>query len=461
MRILLVEDERMTRVSLTATLRKEGHEVTPCADGDVALEALRAGPFDLVLTDMNLPGADGLEILQEASRMYPMPRVIIMTAYASTETAVQALRMGAHDYVIKPFGSDEILTRVRNLSILHDVELENRALKARIAEASERRIVGTSQAIRRLKATIDTIAPGEYNVLVQGASGTGKELVARAIHDRSGQRNGPFVAVNCSAIPDTLVESELFGYRKGAFTGADRDHQGYFARAHGGTLFLDEIDDLPLAMQVKLLRAIQEREVEPVGGGEPQPVDFRLISATKQDLRALADEGRFREDLYYRLNVIPLTLPTLAERKEDIPALVEHFVVLHGKQNQFSLSAERCEALMDYDWPGNVRELGNVVERMLALPELPVEQVLHGLPRARGGRSESRSGPQHGDPAFAGTTEYREYMQGCEDRLLEWALSRADGNIAGAARLLGLPRSTLRSKLQRTRDPGADSSDRV
>ncbi len=447
MRILLVEDERMTRVSLTATLRKEGHKVTPCADGRSALEELRGGAFDLVLTDLNLPGPDGLEILQEAALMYPSPRVIIMTAYASTETAVQALRMGAHDYVIKPFQTDEILTRVRNLGQLHDVEQENRALRARIAESRERDIVGDSPAIQRLKATIDTIAPGESSVLVQGASGTGKELAARAIHERSGRRNGPFVAVNCSAIPDTLVESELFGYRKGAFTGADRDHQGYFARADGGSLFLDEIDDLPLNVQVKLLRVIQEREVEPVGGGKPRPVDFRLISATKQDLRALVEQGRFREDLYYRLNVIPLALPTLAERREDIPALVEHFVTLRGKQHQFALTAENYEALVAYGWPGNVRELENVVERMLALPGVPVAQLLHGLPDAGAGARPALAVAAAAPPA--GATDYREYMQGCEDRLLEWALKEADGNITNAARLLGLPRSTLRSKLER------------
>jgi DNA-binding NtrC family response regulator len=316
MRILLVEDERMTRVSLTGTLRKEGHEVTPCPDGQVALEALRSGPCDLVLTDLNLPGPDGLEILEEASRMHPAPRVIIMTAYASTETAVQALRMGASDYITKPFQTDEILARVRNLGLLHDVEQENRALKAHIAQAGARSIVGNSPAIQELKSTIATIAPGEYSVLVQGPSGTGKELVARAIHERSGRSQGPFVAVNCSAIPDTLVESELFGYRKGAFTGADRDHEGYFARAGGGSLFLDEIDDLPLTVQVKLLRVIQEREVQPVGGGSAQAVDFRLISATKLDLKAMTEQGDFREDLYYRLNVIPLVLPTLSEHRE-------------------------------------------------------------------------------------------------------------------------------------------------
>jgi DNA-binding NtrC family response regulator len=452
MKILLVEDERMTRVALAGTLRKEGYEVTPCPDGHSGLEALRSGGFDLVLTDLNLPGPDGLEILQEAAEMHPGPRVIIMTAFASTETAVQALRMGAHDYVTKPFQTDEILTRVRNLGLLHDVEEENRALKARIAGEQERLIVGNSPSIQELLATIEAIAPGEYNVLIQGPSGTGKEMVARTIHQRSLRAKGPFVAVNCSAIPDTLVESELFGYRKGAFTGADRDHQGYFLRAHGGSLFLDEVDDLPLAVQIKLLRVIQEREIQPVGGGTAHPVDFRLISASKKDLKVLVDQGDFREDLYYRLNVIPMLLPTLAERKEDIPALVEHFVARHGKQGQFTLDMASFRALMDYHWPGNVRELGNVVERMLALPGVPVEQLVHGLSSTSPSGATPTPAQDLAPLPTGDALDYRSYMQDCEDRLLDWALQQAEGNITGAARLLGLPRSTLRSKLERGGD---------
>ncbi len=448
MKILLVEDERMTRVALTGTLRKEGHEVVPAPDGQVALEALNSDTFDLVLTDLNLPGADGLEILQRAVQGQPAPRVIIMTAFASTETAVQALRMGAHDYVVKPFQTDEILARIRNLHRLQAVEQENRDLKARIAHSQARPIIGGSPAISQVKDIIATIAPGEFSVLIQGASGTGKELVARALHERSPRCEGPFVAVNCSAIPDTLVESELFGYRKGAFTGADRDHQGYFQRAEGGSLFLDEIDDLPAATQVKLLRVIQEKEIEPVGSGRPLAVDFRLISATKKDLKALVEAGEFREDLYYRLNVIPLSLPTLAQRREDIPALVDHFVALRGRPGSLEISPPDFQALMDYHWPGNVRELSNVVERMLALPGIPVRSFLDDL---AGGPEAGGFGGDAAPPSILAsqgeTIDYRKYMQDCEDQLLRWALTQADGNIAEAARLLNLPRSTLRSKL--------------
>ena len=452
MRILLVEDERMTRTALTGTLRKEGHEVTPCPDGDVAMAALQEGGFELVLTDLNLPGPDGLEILSEAKRRDSEVKVIIMTAYASTETAVEALRQGAYDYVIKPFQTDEVLARVGRIGQLHAVVEENRALRRQIAGSRERRIIGDSAGMQQVSRTIEAVGPGDYNVLIQGPSGTGKELVARALHEASGRREGPFVAVNCTAIPETLIESELFGYRKGAFTGADRDHVGYFARANGGSLFIDDIDDLPLNVQVRLLRVIQEREIEPVGGGGAEAVDFRLITATKEDLKILADRGGFREDLYYRLNVIPLKLPTLAERKEDIPALVDHFVDQRGGRGTFKLPQGSFEALLDYDWPGNVRELENVVERMMALPDIPVSELFDApLRRAdhdRGTTPETTVQTTR-EGEFDDVGSYREYMSRCENRLLQWALARADGNISVASRILGLPRSTLRSKLEK------------
>jgi len=448
-RILLVEDERMTRTALTDTLRREGHEVTPCPDGHVAMEALESLEFELVLTDLNLPGPDGMAILDKAGRRTTPPRVMIMTAYASTETAVEALRLGACDYITKPFRTDEVLARVRNIDRLFLVEQENTELRRRITGRDEDRIVGNSPCMIQLNNTIDTIAPGEYNVLIQGPSGTGKELVARAVHARSQRRGGPFVAVNCSAIPETLMESELFGHRKGAFTGADRDHAGFFQRARGGSLFIDEIDDLPLAVQVKLLRVIQEREIEPVGGGAAEAIDFRLIAATKKDLKALAAEGRFREDLYYRLNVIPLKLPTLAERREDIPALIEHFAVKLGQAGHLDIDPAQYRVMMAYDWPGNVRELGNVVERMVALPGISVTDLLEGdlHPQAETPAAADPASPLEGP---LGGMSYRDHMQACEDRLLGWALHQADGNISTAARLLDLPRSTLRSKLDKS-----------
>jgi len=442
MNILMVEDERMTRVALTGTLRKEGHTVTPCPDGHTALAALDGQRFDVVLTDLNLPGPDGLAVLERAVAKHPETKVIIMTAYASTETAVQALRIGAYDYLTKPFQSDEVLARIGHIQQLLTVQEENRTLRRRIADISEPDIVGDSPVMTRLIETIGAVAPGDFNVLISGPSGTGKELVARAIHRRSDRHERPLVAINCAAIPETLLESDLFGYRKGAFTGADRNHDGYIRRAEGGTLFIDDIDDLPPTVQVKLLRVIQEREIEPVGGHGSVPVDFRLICATKMDLQALVAEGKFREDLYYRLNVIPLNLPTLAERKEDIPALVEHFSRRLNPAEPMKLTNEQFTALMSHHWPGNVRELQNVVERMTALPDIPMENLFDG-PLARS--SMAPPAPAGHDPTtFSG---YRQYMQKCEDRIVHWALKQAEGNISIAARILGLPRSTLRSKL--------------
>lgn len=444
MRILLVEDERMTRVALTGTLRKAGYEVTACADGDAGLAALAAANYDIVLTDLSLPGADGLAILARAKQLSPETKVLIMTAYASTETAVAALRQGAYDYLTKPFQPDDVLNRIGHLARLRSVELENRALKRHLTGLGERPIIGSSRVMEQVRRTIDTIAPGDHTVLILGASGTGKELAARAIHDRSSRASGPFVAINCAAIPETLFESELFGHRRGAFTGADRDHAGYFARAHGGTLFIDDIDDLPLGIQVKLLRVIQEREMEPVGAGRSVSIDIRLITATKADLAQMMSERRFREDLYYRLNVIPLRLPELRDRREDIPMLVEHFVRRRGRSDNLLLDKERFAVLMAHDWPGNVRELENVVERMLALPGIPVHELFDAPLRRPAATAPG---------VFVSDREdlptYGSYMQDCEDRLLRDVMARSGGNISAAAKLLGLPRSTLRSKLEK------------
>lgn len=452
MKILLVEDEKMTRISLTGTLRKEGYDVVPCPDGTTGISALEADHFDVVLTDLNLPGSNGLAILARCRELRPETKVVIMTAFASTETAVEALRLGAHDYMTKPFRTDEVLVRLANIARLHEVVQENIVLKRNLAVITERAIIGDSPAMVALGKSIDSVAPGEFNILIEGPSGTGKELVAKAIHARSGRHKGPLVSINCAAIPETLMESELFGHRKGAFTGADRNHTGYFERAAGGSLFIDDIDDLPLNVQVKLLRVIQERVIEPVGGDQPVAIDIRLIAATKVNLITLATEGRFREDLYYRLNVINLKLPTLAERKEDIPALVYHFAQLHGAGPNWKLPRDRFSALMGYHWPGNVRELENVVVRMIALPEVGVEELfdapLHSPSSQSLGNTPSRQDPL--TPGFGSETDgYRSYMEKCEDELLQWALKKTSGNISAAAKLLDLPRSTLRSKLEK------------
>jgi DNA-binding NtrC family response regulator len=368
-----------------------------------------------------------------------------MTAFASTESAVQALRLGAYDYITKPFQPDEVLTILQHIHQFEAVVRENQELKARIRDLDRGAIVGSSPAMRRLKQTIRAVAAGDHTVLIQGASGTGKELVARAIHEQSRRCQAPFTAINCAAIPETLLESELFGYKKGAFTGADRDHAGYLERARGGTLLVDDIDDMPLATQVKLLRVIQEREIQPVGGRHAVPIDLRLVAASKADLKERVAAGSFREDLFYRLNVIPLRLPSLRERKEDIPELLRHFVVKHGgAAAPPRLGPREYQLLTAYPWPGNVRELENVVERWLALPELDVSELLD----APVARTEPPAGVPPPPPLDAESVDYREYMRGCERRLLEWALARGGGSVTAAARLLRLPRSTLRSRLE-------------
>jgi DNA-binding NtrC family response regulator len=372
--------------------------------------------------------------------------VIVMTAFASAESAIQALRLGAYDYVMKPFQPDEILTILGHIDQLESVVRENRELRERIRDLDEGSIVGNSPAMRKLKRTISAVAPGDHTVLIQGASGTGKELVARAIHEQSGRSQGPFIAINCAAIPETLLESELFGYRKGAFTGAHRDHSGYFERARGGTLFIDDIDDMPLPVQVKLLRVIQEREVQPVGGHQAVPIDIRLVAASKAELKERVAAGAFREDLFYRLNVIPLSLPRLRQRSEDIPELLWHFIAKHGHgAAPPRLGPREYKALAGHSWPGNVRELENLVERWLALPGLEIRELLD----APASQAEPpSSAPPAPPPLDTEPLDYRDYMRTCERQLLDWALARSGGSVSVAARLLRLPRSTLRSRLE-------------
>jgi DNA-binding NtrC family response regulator len=446
MRILLVEDEKMTRVALSDTLTREGHEVTTCADGEAGLEAIGSQDFAVVLTDLRLPRADGMELLRAVQDRGGHTKVIIMTAFASTESAVQALRLGAYDYITKPFQPDEVLTILGHIAHLESVVRENQELKARIRGLDSGAIVGNSPAMRKLKQTIRAVAAGDRTVLIQGPSGTGKELVARAIHEQSRRSQAPFTAINCTAIPETLLESELFGYKKGAFTGADRDHSGYFERARGGTLFIDDMDDMPLSMQVKLLRVIQEREVQPVGGRQAVPIDIRLVAASKAELKERVAAGTFREDLFYRLNVIPLRLPLLRERREDIPELIRHFVAKHGGgAPPPRLGLYEYQMLAAHPWPGNVRELENLVERWLSLPGLDIRELLDAPVRPV---DPPPTAPPALPPLDTEALDYREYMRICERRLLDWALARSGGSVTVAARLLRLPRSTLRSRLE-------------
>ncbi len=438
MKILLIEDDKLTRITLRDALAKVGHQVATSADGRQGLAAFAAGGFEVVVTDLRLPGVDGLEILKRVKAADPGVAVLLITGYGTIETAVAALKKGAFDYLTKPFAPDELIHRIAQLENLKDVGRQNRELRADVASP---KLVGVSPARRQLAEMIRTVAPRDHTVLLEGESGTGKEVVARNLHQQSARRERPFVAFNCAAIPESLLESELFGHEKGAFSGAMKRHPGYFERADGGTIFIDDIDDLPLPPQVRLLRVLQERRFSRVGGTAEIAVDIRVICSTKVDLWQHVTAGRFREDLFFRINIVPIKLPPLRETRADIPLLAEHFLTLH----QADAAARRrvpelLDQLMAHDWPGNIRELENVVQRIIALPEV----VDLGLAPARA-QPSSAAGPENdrgGD-----FPPYLQYIERKDREIIEWALGESRNNISQAAELLRIPRSTLRSKM--------------
>jgi DNA-binding NtrC family response regulator len=370
-KILVVDDEQSMTQFLGIVLRKEGYSVTTVNNGKEALERVRGEDFDVVITDIKMPGMDGIQLLQGIKKHAPSLPVVIMTAYASQQSAIDAVNLGAFQYLIKNAKNDEIKLIVRNALEMRRVRTENLYLKRELKRGhDEKTIIGSSEEIIRVFKMVDKVADSDATILIQGESGTGKELIAKEIHYRSRRAQGPFVSINCGAIPRDLLESNLFGHVKGSFTGAVRDAAGLFQVAEGGTFFLDEIGDMPHATQVKLLRALQEREIIPVGGTQPIKIDCRLVAATNADLEREVAEGRFRADLFYRLNVIPIKLPPLRHRRDDIPLLVDHFLKRQpsGPQQKM-VSKDALEVLMKYDWPGNVRELENVIERALVLDE--------------------------------------------------------------------------------------------
>jgi DNA-binding NtrC family response regulator len=370
-KILVVDDEQSMTQFLSIVLRKEGYSVATVNNGREALEKVKTEGFDVVITDIKMPGMDGIQLLHGIKKHDPALPVIIMTAYASQQSAIDAVNLGAFQYLIKNAKNDEIKLIVRNALEMRKVRTENLFLKRELKKGhDEKTIIGTSDEMQKVFKMVDRVAESDATILIQGESGTGKELIAREIHYRSKRANGPFVSINCGAIPRDLLESNLFGHVKGSFTGAVRDSAGLFQVAEGGTFFLDEIGDMPHATQVKLLRALQEREIIPVGGTAPVKIDCRLVAATNADLEKEVAEGRFRADLFYRLNVIPIRLPSLRQRRDDIPLLVDHFLKRHVQNGvEKSISKDALEALMKYDWPGNVRELENVMERVLILDD--------------------------------------------------------------------------------------------
>jgi DNA-binding NtrC family response regulator len=443
-KLLIIEDEKITRRSLTDILETEGYEVLSAENGEEGLDLFKAHMPDIVVTDLRLPKLNGIEVLTTVMALNPACRVILITAYASVDTAIESLKLGAYDYLTKPFSPEKLISILRNINQLNSVLMENAQLKSRIDTLENKSIIGISAPMNKLVQTINQIAQNDSTVLIEGESGTGKELVARALHNVSPRRSENFVTVSVSSIPESILESELFGHEKGAFTGAIKQHIGYFERADRGTLFIDDVDDFPLNVQVKLLRVIQERELTHVGGSKNIGIDVRIICATKIDLKKKVENKTFREDLFYRLNIIPIKIPPLRERKEDIPLLVEHFFRKHRADDKIMLlTGEIFDKLQSYHWPGNVRELENIVERMIALSfsgQIDMTVLDLGL-QARG---KALAGD---DLTSFGSLE--DYIQTKEKMMIEWALLQCKNNITDAARLLKIPRTTLNSKIDR------------
>jgi len=444
--MLVVEDEAFQREMLRDLLTREGHRVTEAESGEKALQLLESSLFDLILLDFRMPGMNGLELLRQIKRINPEIEVVIMTAYGSIETAVEAMKAGARDYLTKPIDFEELCFLIERVAEHRTLVRENRMLrrelKARGVSADAIRY--HSRKMAELVNLAGRVAPSQATVLIRGETGTGKELFARLLHHLSPRAERPFVVVNCAAIPETLLESEFFGHEKGAFTGAVQRRIGRFEQADGGTLFLDEIGELTPAVQVKLLRFLQEREFERVGGERTLKADVRIISATHQDLDAGVKAGTFREDLFYRINVVTMIIPPLRERREDIPILIDHFVARFARENHKQIdgiSREARDPLIRYDYPGNVRELENIIERAVVIARGPVI-TREDLPFP-----DAPCEPEV-DPEAAGGS-LNEALAALERRMLQEALTQAAFNQSQAARLLGLNERMLRYKLRK------------
>lgn len=446
--ILIVDDDNGHRSMLKTMLKSWGYTVEEASDGDEAVKAVHDRAFDAILTDVRMARMDGIEALRSILEYNPALPVILMTAYSSVETAVEALRIGAYDYLTKPLDFDALKNTLSRAMEHSRLSVENRELRRQLSEAnSVPEILGRSKAIRDMLHIVTTVAPTEATVLVSGESGTGKELVARAIHRSSARSGKPLVSMNCAALAENLLESELFGHEKGAFTGADKRREGRFMQADGGTLFLDEIGEMPLLLQAKLLRALQEGEIQRVGSDTPIHVDVRIIAATNRNLQEEVTEKRFREDLYFRLNVINIEVPPLRERREDIPLLAAHFLQKFAARNRKQIkgfSPQALDALLRYDWPGNIRELENAVERAVIMGtgdyisphELPLALAGSALPpeNAASGYGNSLAGLP---------------LDEVERRAILETLHDVDENKSEAARKLGITRATLHSKLKK------------
>ncbi len=447
--VLVVDDEPGIVESLEKIFRREGFAVITATNGQAGLDLLRRNRVGVMLCDLMMPGTTGMDLLKAAKSIAPETEVVLMTAYGTVETAVDAMKEGAYDFVSKPLKRAHVVRIIRNALEKQSLVTENRALKAQLAERRRRAVIGTSLPWRRTMDIVQQAAPSEATVLLLGESGTGKELLARALHEHSHRAKGPFVAINCSAIPESILEAELFGYERGAFTGATTTREGRFESASGGTLFLDEIGEISRHVQVKLLRVLQEGEIERLGGGgKPRKVDLRMVAATNVNLAEEVRSGRFREDLFYRLNVIPVHVPPLRDRREDVPLLAQHFTQLYAEKNGKAISgctAAAVARLADYPWPGNVRELENAIERAVVLTR-GTSLDEDSLPR------EVRDAAAAGAPGmmFAIGTP----LADIEMRVIRETLRHTRGDKRLAAKLLGIATRTIYRRLAEAGEPG-------
>jgi len=441
--ILIADDEEEIRNSLSIVLREEGYQCATAPNGAVAIEALKEHSFDILITDLKMPGADGIQVLEHALQRSSDMLTIIITAHASVETAIQALRKGAADYILKPLDFDEVILRIENLLKQKNLMQENKYLREQIDQKFNfNHIIGESPAMKEVYKMVERVSDATSNILITGPSGTGKELVARAIHANGPRSSKPFIAINCGAIPKDLMESELFGHKKGAFTGAISDKDGVFVAANIGTVFLDEVGEIPLNQQVNLLRVVQEREVKPIGSNKMVSFDTRILAATNKDLEQEVGKGNFREDLYYRLNVVEIPLPTLQERKDDIPLLAQHFLKKYSRELNRpvqGITGEAMGALISFEWKGQVRELENIIERAVLLGDSEFI-TLDDLP---GSIRESDGNFNYDSDSL------EDAVQTFEKHHILSMLKRTDGNKAEAARLLGIDPSTLYRKMER------------
>jgi two-component system response regulator HydG len=446
--ILVVDDDSGHRTTLRTVLKSWDYAVAEAEDGEKALSLVRKEGFDLILMDVRMAVMSGIDALKQVKAFNPAIPVIIMTAYSSVESAVAAMKAGAYDYLTKPLDFDELKLTIERALEHTRLKSENKSLRDQLETlAGSRTIVAASRQMKELLEMVATISPSEATVLITGASGTGKELIARSVHENSSRRSGPLVSINCAALTESLLESELFGHEKGAFTGADRRREGRFVQANRGSLFLDEVGETSMAMQAKLLRVLQEGEIQRVGGETSVRVDVRVIAATNQNLFQKVEEGGFREDLFYRLNVVNLHVPSLNERTDDIPALAQHFLNLYAQRNRKQtkgFTPRAMDSLLRYRWPGNVRELENVVERAVILSPgeyISEKDLPANIAPGRAAAQEERTGSSR--PKEGGSLDAVE-----KDAVIE-ALDRAAGNKSEAARLLGITRRTLYNKLEK------------